>query len=752
MMVMREQTKHLYEFGPFCLDANERLLMRDGKVVSLPPKVFDTLLVLVEHRGHILEKDELMKTLWPDSFVEESSLAQNVFLLRKAMGEGNAEERYIETIPRRGYRFVAGVREICGEETETLAATETSIVIERQEENGQQNGLEKTTEALSGPQLNVQAQSEKVLLGKKWLIATLASITIAILAFGLYYSTRKSLPVKNKLAAAFLQMRINKVTSDGRTAFAALSPDGKYLAQVVEQGLQQSLWVRQVATTSNVQIIPLAEVRYRGVTFSPDGNFIYYTAYGRQENLGMLFVVPTLGGTVRKLAEDVDSPVAVAPSGKRLAFERNYPTRRETVLLTINADGSGEKILATRKAPDFFGTDGPAWSPDGKLIACAAGSRAPEGIYSSVVGVSVEDGKEIPLTPHRWNFVGQVAWQSDGQALTVIALQGGASTPTEQVWQIFYPGGGVRRITNDLNGYRGVSLSADACMLATVQTTRISHFYVAPNGDAHRATQITSGSGDYFNEKLGLAWTPDGRIVYGSTAAGNPDIWIMNADGSEQKQLTVAKTPDVFPCVTPDGRYIVFVSERDGGSTIWRLDADGNHLTQLTHGNNDYYPSLSRDGQWVIYSATGQGKTTLWKVPIEGGEPLPVAESSLTRPALSPDGKFFVGHWLDTQTSRSWVSIMPIEGGKPTKLFNFFPLPSSPTARWNADSRALTYISSSDNFTNLWSRSIDGGQPRQLTNFQSDRIFRFAWSPDGKQLAYERGQAISDIILIGDFK
>src|SRR3989442_11377515 len=97
MAMSSRQAKHLYEFGPFRLDATERLLMRDGKVVSLPPKVVDTLLLLVEHRGHILEKDELMKTLWPDSFVEESSLAQNVFLLRRALGDGQAEERYVET-------------------------------------------------------------------------------------------------------------------------------------------------------------------------------------------------------------------------------------------------------------------------------------------------------------------------------------------------------------------------------------------------------------------------------------------------------------------------------------------------------------------------------------------------------------------------------------------------------------------------------------------------------------------------------
>ena len=115
---MGSQVKQLYEFGPFRLDTGERVLTRAGQLVPLTPKAFETLLALVRHGGHVMEKDELLKAVWPDTFVEEATLAQNIFTLRKALGNGQQDgQKYIETIPRRGYRFIASVRELPVETT-----------------------------------------------------------------------------------------------------------------------------------------------------------------------------------------------------------------------------------------------------------------------------------------------------------------------------------------------------------------------------------------------------------------------------------------------------------------------------------------------------------------------------------------------------------------------------------------------------------------------------------------------------------
>src|SRR5574341_168810 len=108
---MSERSGHFYEFGPFRLDTNERLLLREGEVVPLPPKAFETLLALVEHHGRVLRKDELMKLIWHDTFVEEGNLAQHIFTLRRALARGQNGQQYNETVPRRGYCFVAEVKE-----------------------------------------------------------------------------------------------------------------------------------------------------------------------------------------------------------------------------------------------------------------------------------------------------------------------------------------------------------------------------------------------------------------------------------------------------------------------------------------------------------------------------------------------------------------------------------------------------------------------------------------------------------------
>lgn len=126
---MSQQAKRLYEFGPFRIDTANRLLLRDGKPVPLKPKVVDTLLVLVENSGRVLEKDELIKALWPDSFVEEGNLTQNIYVLRKALNSGAEAAVYIETIPRRGYRFVGQVKELSYEESGALPAARGEILL-----------------------------------------------------------------------------------------------------------------------------------------------------------------------------------------------------------------------------------------------------------------------------------------------------------------------------------------------------------------------------------------------------------------------------------------------------------------------------------------------------------------------------------------------------------------------------------------------------------------------------------------------
>jgi eukaryotic-like serine/threonine-protein kinase len=571
-----------------------------------------------------------------------------------------------------------------------------------------------------------------------WItFSIIALLLICAGAFSLYKMvTHKQ--ARLRVAVPFEQMKFTRLTTSGSAAGAAISPDGKYLAHVVDEAGKRSLSIRQVATNSNVQIVPPADIQFSGLTFSPDGNYVYYVLVEKTAAAWTLFRVPTLGGDPRRMLVDIDSVPSFSPDGKQLAFVRHNVKNEETVLIAVSLDGLAERNIAVRKSPGSFYLA--AWSPDGKIIVCSE-RGASSGVYESLVEVRVEDGQERPFTSQKWIGVSAIKWLSDQSGLIVSAQDQNTGW---QMWQINYPSGEARRITNDLNNYFGASLTADSKNLVTLQRDRLSNIWIAPSGDASRAVRITTGVGKHNL----ICWTPDGRVVYGDSSTGEPRIWIMNADGTGRKQLTPEGVSALWPTVSADGRYIVFQRLVDGSFNIWRMDIDGGNLKQLTSGSLDGYPHCSPAGQWVVYSRFDTGRSTVWKVSIEGGEPVQLTDKYSSFPVVSPNGRFVVCHyWNEQLESRDTVAIVPIEGGQPVKTFAI-ALQGAGLVRWSADGRALHYLDSRNGMTNIWSQPIAGGQARQVTNFKSDRLFRFDWSRDGKQLLSTRGTVTSDVVLM----
>jgi Tol biopolymer transport system component len=539
-------------------------------------------------------------------------------------------------------------------------------------------------------------------------------------------------------------MKVRKLTGTGKATDAAISPDGKYVVYVEDDAGKQSLWIRQVATESNVQIVPPAKAEYYGLTFSNDGDYVYYVRLEESNPIFTLYRVPSIGAASKKLIENIDSCVAFSPDGQRIAFVRASSSMTESRLMIANADGTAEQTIATRKSPDLFLASGVvriAWSPDGKIVACPAARIDANNNHFSLVGVSVEDGTETLLSSQRWSFVSHAAWLSDGSGLVILAVEEGASG---QLWGLSYPGGQARRITNDPSGYAGLSLARDSDALVTVQSDVVSSVWVAPGLDTNRPRQITSGRTD---GSFGLTWTPDGRIVYGSMASGQRQIWIMDADGSNQKQLTYEGS-NSRPRVSGDGRYIVFVSYRAGRFNIFRMDTDGENPKQLTDGTANFMPDVSPDGRWVFYVSTEAGPR-LGKVPLDGGNPVQLADTQTSLPVVSPDGKQLAGVYYDDQVNpASGVAILPLEGGQPTKRFKISINDKAIVLRWSSDGRALLY----NDLSNIWSQPVDGGKPSRLTDFQGDQLFRFDYSRDGRWLALARGKFMNDVVLIRDFR
>lgn len=709
---MSGQESYLYEFGPFRLDPVKRRLLRDGEPVPLTPKAFDTLLALVQQSGRTVEKDDLMRRVWAGAVVEENNLNQNITALRKCLGDTRQASRYIATIPGLGYRFVAEVK--------TSPVVEANI----------SEGADETDHASAKPK-------------SIFALAAFALLIVAATAYAFWGYRRAGAPVPT--AEVKSEIEVTALTRTGTTVCAAVSPDGRYIIYSVAEAGRESLWLRQASASSSQQVVTPAKVEYLGLTFSRDGDHLYFVRSETNGSVRALYRMPSLGGVSTKLLDDVHSPVALSPDGARMAFVRNSGGKSD--LLIADADGGNQRTLASRPAPDNFKV--PAWSPDGKTIACSAGSRDRYDSHNSVVAVRVEDGAQSLASPKEWGWTGWVEWLNDGSGLLLTASE--QPEGMDQVWHISYPGGAARRVTSDSKRYRDISLTSDSRTLIAVLSDFTSDIWVAPEADAARAHKITSGTGAY----LDVCYTPGGRIVYASQAGGNWDIWVMNADGSGRQQLTADAGVNAHPSVSPDGRHIVFASNRAGTFNIWRMDIDGGNPTRLTSGGGEKFPSWSSDGRRVVYNSVSPDESlySLWKVSVDGGEPVRLTDSDSERPAVSPDGKHVASFHRDADAAGGYsLVVTPFEGGPTERTFevpqDIVPLPF---VRWSPDGQMLTYTAHRDGISNIWAQPLLGGPAKQLTGFKTEGRLRFDWSRDGKQLVLSRHVWTSDLVLLRNF-
>ena len=769
-MMNKESEARCFGFGLFTLDLEKRLLLRDGEPVPLTPKAFDTLALLVRRSGRVVGKDELLEEIWADAFVEESTIAQNVFTLRKALGQNHNGNQFIETVPKHGYRFIAPVHAID-------AATDAKPETGRRSAAHNSNGGEKISNAESSVAEIGDAPIEDAEIGdaetfdgasevaraapspakqhagfkfQTKLLAPLMLLLAVAVAAGLFLLTQRNKSASDFAAAS---PRTTQLTNNGRVLRAAVSPDGKYVAYIqIERG-QESLWLRQAEIAGGIEIVPSGGSHFIGITFSPDSNSIFYVKYEKDSAIAGLYQVPVLGGAARKILSDVDSQISFAPDKKQFAFVRNDLGRRESHLIIANLNNATERHLAFHAGVHWMTDAAPAWSPDGEVIIRQARSDTSNAAdtKTQLVEVRVADGKQTVFNnSHQWDAIQAIEWLADGTGL-IVAARDKASLLAYQLWQIDYPGGEARAITKDSNSYSSAGVTADMKSLVTILHRRIANLWVAPGERASEAVPVLSGNSKELGWMLGVEWLRDGRIVYGSTASGKEDVWSMSVDGSNQKQLTTTAGANFEPSVSADGRTMVYVSKApDAAPHLWKMNLETGECAQLTDGVSELRPDISPDGRSVVYMLLERDAPTVWRTSLDGATaPVQLSDKITSVPRFSPDGRFVACFYRPQLELFSKLAVLPFDGGEPVKVFD-----KSPTTiveagiQWTPDGRALTFIDNRDGVSNIWLQPLDGSPAKQLTNFTSETIFRFAWSPDGKMFVAERGTEIGDIVLI----
>jgi Tol biopolymer transport system component/DNA-binding winged helix-turn-helix (wHTH) protein len=728
------EPQRFFEFDNFLLDMQQRLLFRDGQPVELTPKVFDVLFELVQNSGRIVEKKELMDRIWPDSFVEEANLTQHVSVLRKKLGH-DAQQRYIVTVPGRGYRFVAPIKSWDDDAIVTVQERIRSRVTVT--DGGAALPAVGVDTVQSSPRL-LSATADRTFHKRIWVPLICLLIAATIVAVG-YFVLRRG-----PATPPFAKFKLTRFTTDGRVDTAAISPNGKYVAYALVENGQYSLWIRQTATANaGINLIPTGSMGYLGMTFSPDNDYIYFTA-GPVNSPTAIYRMPALGGNRERLVEDVDSAAAFSPDGKRIAYLRGYPDKSQTVLYTAGNDGRGETALVTLTAPgvQLNLRSGPSWSPDGESIACSATVRDDAGAHQEIYLANARTGEFKPLTNAKWVRMFRVGWTKDGKG--IIAAAGESDPAFAQIWYVSYPSAATRKITNDLSDYRALTMTADSQVIAVVQFDQRSNIFVSPSMDGAGSQQITNSN---YDGASGLVWTPDGHLVYSVTRNGIQDLWITSGDGKEQRQLTQNAGQNSFPAVSPDGKTIAFVSTRDGDGCIWKIGLDGTRAERLTQGRDDSWPVFSADGQWIFYRSLA-GPTSVNKVAVNGGPSVTVLDKGLPGPpAISPDGKTVALSVRQPALSPQKIVTAPVDSLGDMTVLSSTEAPRRLLVQWTRDGTGLVYIKAAASVSNIWRLPLDGGTPRQLTNFTGETIYNFALAADGR-LALSRGHEISDVVLI----
>ena len=540
----------------------------------------------------------------------------------------------------------------------------------------------------------------------------------------------------------FEKFSIENLTNNGHVTLAAISPDGKYLLHVRDENGLQSLWLRHIPTASNTQVVTPTGTRYGGLTFSPDGNYLYFVRRDDEEHtISSVYRAPVLGGAPQVLVRDVDSPVTFSPDGQRFAYLRARHDSPLWDLLVAHEDGSPDRALFTG-APILSDSHTPAWSPDGKVIVIPL-TQPTADTFTGLLVVDAATGKqETRAVPDAPLFL-HPAWMPDssGMIMTSVALQTGLLN--RQLLFLSYPQGQVRQLTADTNNYWLLSLAADGRSLVTTQSQFTYEVSLAStqSPDALRPVQLSSHLMIWW-----WSWTPDGRLVFPQGG----DIRILDPQGGEKVVMSDKAHISDQVTVCGNGRYIVYRQLGKAAKTaenLWRMDANGSNPTQLTFGHNEAGPRCSLDDKWVYYVDAADNFLPK-RVPLTGGTPETVFDSAIGGAALSFDGKMLVtletrelDHKLmlkfaSTEDKKSWYHDVDQRAARPLE---FTP-----------DGKAVAYTVHEKGVDNLWLQPLDSSPYRQITHFTSERIAQFAFSPDGSQLAFERGHTESDAVLLRD--
>ena len=723
------ETNRLYEFGDFLFDTKEKVLTRaEGSPVALTPKVFEMLLLFIENPNRLIEKEELMSKIWADSFVEDSNLTFNIRQLRKALGDDAQNPAFIKTVPRRGYRFIAEVKSV---EEKDLRVEFADIVI-RDAPPPAENFLDHIELSVAPKPLRA-ALPLLVILG----------LTIVALAGTSW--VWHNFPPKAGLASPILEgkFKSQKLTNTGGVYQAVISPDGKRMAYSSEVNTKQGIWIRQLDTAENTQIVPNGDDFYYGLSFTRDGETLYF-ARGRDTEKISIYRVSVLGGIPKEIAADTEGWFSLSPDDRRISYVRRNRANDDeySALFVADADGRNERRIATRPRPVQIADN--QFSPDGKSIAFAAGHSKTASSEFSLMEIDVADGTERKITSKSFFSVRHLRWLPDQNGLVITANEQ-FELPT-QIYQVARASGEVRLLPKDPNNYNQISFDDRAEKMVVTHFTPDFRLWLAPRDNLSAVELITFAQG-------GFDYAASGKMVYGSMTDGSLNIWMMNGSGDEQRQLTSGQGANWQPRVSPDERFIYFASNRSGTAQVWRMNADGTNQTQLSTGEGGEPLAVAPDGKTVYYMNSLDSK--LRKISIDGDAVFAsslVSNEKMFEPAINPAGDR-AAYFSRREDDSFEIFLSSTSDGSRLKSFKLADGKDHPAKIvWATDGKSLYYLTRSGSKSAIRQLYLESEKTALLTEMNDHEVTDFAFSPNGGTFAFICGRWKHDAYLIEGLK
>jgi Tol biopolymer transport system component len=584
----------------------------------------------------------------------------------------------------------------------------------------------------------------------------IALLSIALMAFALGIVAHKlhiaevprTVPARVMPASNPLQMV--RVTDTGKVSVGAISPDGKYLVYATREGARSTLWTKQIATGTHVRITPPSDIYFSHLAVSPDGNYVFYAAATHKEpNVVDLFMVPSFGGEPRKVAADMETVFAISPDAKRVAFRRFNAFERFHVLTVAEIESGRERVLLRKGYPEAIGSL--AWTPDGRSITFTNYLNAPKREIQ-ILQTDVASSKITNLnllkrfTGGDWGGVGSLTWLPDGSGLLMTVS---SQRQPAQLWFVPRDSGDPKKITSDLASYYGISVTNDAKAIVVQRGEASSNIWRVSFGSG-KAEPLTTGIGVRYGAG-GARWLNADTVIFTDEVDGRPILAAMPVAGGERRPLMRSNLSVWEPSVSPDGRKITFLSDTSGSVEVWVANADGSDPRQVSSNGRSVSASFFPDGESVAYIASTKQQRA-FRQSVTGGEPVQLTDRPTNMLSVSPDGKQLLCRLRSTDANAPlWrTAVLPI-GGEP-RYYSVPRFGGPNNLQWMRDGRRFAFIDSKDGVANLWVQDLAGGEPRQLTSFDSGQIWAYNVSADGREAVLSRGDPVNDLVLITDFR